>query len=70
MPDPDRLLSASFTLRELRLVQEAVAGRPLQKDTFRRRTEIGLMATGGMSAGTRGRRAERFRRARRAVDIE
>jgi hypothetical protein len=34
-PDPDGLLGDKFTLRELRIAQ-AIAGRPLQRDTFRR----------------------------------
>jgi ADP-ribose pyrophosphatase YjhB (NUDIX family) len=66
-PDPHRLLGPSFTLRELRLVHEAVAGGSLQKDTFRRRMETHLVATGRMSMGTRGRPAELFRRARRVT---
>jgi ADP-ribose pyrophosphatase YjhB (NUDIX family) len=69
-PDPDRLLGTSFTLRELRLVHEAVAGHALQKDTFRRRMEPLLVATGRMSAGTRGRPAELFRRAAETTDTE
>jgi hypothetical protein len=69
-PDPDRLRGPSFTLRELRLVHEAVAGKSLQKDTFRRRMETHLVATGRISTGTRGRPAELFRRARRSGDIE
>jgi len=64
-PDPDRFLGPSFTLRELRLVHEAVAGHTLQKDTFRRRMESALVPTGRISSGTRGRPAELFRRARR-----
>jgi 8-oxo-dGTP diphosphatase len=64
MPDPDGLLGDEFTLRELRLVHEAVAGRPLQRDTFRRAMEPQLVATGNMTAGTRGRPAELFRRGR------
>jgi hypothetical protein len=61
-PDPDRLLGDEFTLRELRLAHESVAGRPLQRDTFRRTMEPQLMATGTMTVGTRGRPAEVFRR--------
>ncbi len=64
-PDPDRLLGPSFTLRELRMLHEAVAGHSLQKDTFRRRMEPDLVPTGRTSSGTRGRPAELFRRARR-----
>ena len=35
-PDPDGLLGEEFTLRELRLAHEAVAGEELQRDAFRR----------------------------------
>ena len=63
-PDPDGLLGDEFTLRDLRLAHEAVAGRPLQRDTFRRAMEPQLVATGSMTAGTRGRPAELFRRGR------
>jgi 8-oxo-dGTP diphosphatase len=62
-PDPDRLLSAAFTLRDLRLVHEAVAGHALQRDTFRRAMENQLEATGERVAAGRGRPAELFRRA-------
>lgn len=34
--DPWHLLGEPFTMSELRAVHEAVMGRPLQKDTFRR----------------------------------
>lgn len=66
-PDPDRLLDDEFTLRDLRLIHEAVAGDPdplkrLKRDTFRRRMEPRLVATGIMTTGTRGRPAELFRR--------
>jgi 8-oxo-dGTP diphosphatase len=61
-PDPDRLLGDEFTLRELRLAHEAVAGQPAQRDTFRRAMEPHLAATGTMTTGTRGRPAELFRR--------
>ncbi|MBE1548116.1 ADP-ribose pyrophosphatase YjhB (NUDIX family) [Mycobacterium sp. OAS707] len=61
-PDPDRLLGEEFTLRELRLAHEAVAGRELQRDTFRRTMEPHLVATGTATSGTRGRPAEVFRR--------
>ena len=60
-PDPDRLLGDEFTLRELRLAHEAVAGRPLQRDTFRRTMEPQLVATGNTTIGNRGRPAELFR---------
>lgn len=61
-PDPDHLLGNEFTLRELRLVHEAIAGRPLQRDTFRRTMEPHLVPTGRMTTGARGRPAELFRR--------
>ncbi len=60
-PDPDHLLSKTFTVRELQLVHEAVAGRRLLRDTFRRMMEDQLRATGRMAAGTRGRPARLFR---------
>lgn len=62
-PDPDGLLGGEFTLRDLRLLHEAVAGEPLQRDTFRRAMEGQLEATGNVTAGGRGRPAELFRRA-------
>ncbi|MCV7281692.1 NUDIX hydrolase [Mycolicibacterium flavescens] len=61
-PDPDRLLGDEFTLRELRIAHEAIAGHPLQRDTFRRAMEPHLVATGAISARGRGRPAELFRR--------
>ena len=62
-PDPDGLLPDMFTVLELRRVHVAVAGRPLQKDTFRRAMDPYLVGTGEMTSGTRGRPAELFRRA-------
>lgn len=62
-PDPDGLLPETFTVLELRRVHAAVAGRPLQKDTFRRAMDAYLVGTGEMTSGTRGRPAELFRRA-------
>lgn len=61
-PDPDRLLGDEFTLRELRLAHEAVAGQALQRDSFRRAMEPNLVATGVTTAGGRGRPAELFGR--------
>ncbi|MGH3968994.1 MAG: NrtR DNA-binding winged helix domain-containing protein, partial [Mycobacterium sp.] len=61
-PDPDGLLRDEFTLRELRLAHEAVAGRALQRDWFRRTMEPQLVATGTTTLGTRGRPAQLFRR--------
>lgn len=62
-PDPDGLLGAQFTLLELRMAHEAVAGELLQRDWFRRTMEPQLEATGAVVAGGRGRPAELFRRA-------
>jgi ADP-ribose pyrophosphatase YjhB (NUDIX family) len=64
-PDPERLLGARFTIRELREVHEAIAGTTLQKDTFRRAMEPQLRGTGTLSTGTVGRPSQRFRRAAR-----
>lgn len=61
VPDPDGLLAAEFTLRELRLLHEAVKGEALQRDTFRRAMEAGLEATGAQVAAGRGRPAAVFR---------
>lgn len=61
-PDPDRLLDEPFTLLDLRLVHEAVAGQPLQRDTFRRLMLPFLSPTGETTTGTRGRPAAQFRR--------
>jgi ADP-ribose pyrophosphatase YjhB (NUDIX family) len=61
-PDPDRLLGDEFTLRELRLAHEAVAGAALQRDAFRRAMERHLVGTDTKITGGRGRRAELFRR--------
>lgn len=62
-PDPFHLLpTARFTLRELRLLHEAVAGTPLQRDNFRRAMEPGLVGTGTSTTGARGRPAELFSR--------
>ena len=64
-PDPDRLLGNTFTLRDLRLVHDAVAGHddPWDRDAFRRRMQQLVVATGVKSdSGTRGRPAQLFRR--------
>lgn len=61
-PDPDRLLGDEFTLRQLRLAHEAVAGGPLMRDAFRRTMEPQLLATGETITEGRGRPAELFRR--------
>lgn len=62
LPDPDGLLPDAFTVLELRRIHAAVAGHPLQKDTFRRAMEPNLIGTGEITSGTRGRPAELFRR--------
>ena len=64
-PDPDGLLGAEFTLRDLRLTHELVAGETLQRDTFRRAMEAQLIPTGQRVAVGRGRPAELFRRSPR-----
>jgi ADP-ribose pyrophosphatase YjhB (NUDIX family) len=61
-PDPDWLLGDEFTLRQLRLAHEAVAGVPLKRDAFRRTMEPQLDATGKAITAARGRPAELFRR--------
>ena len=61
-PDPAGLLSEPFTLKDLRELHEAVTGRPLMRDTFRRQMEPQLTATGQMSDGTRGRPSRLWRR--------
>jgi ADP-ribose pyrophosphatase YjhB (NUDIX family) len=63
-PDPQRLLGTRFTIRELHDVHEAIAGKTLQKDTFRRAMEPHLRGTGTLSSGTVGRPSQRFSRAR------
>jgi ADP-ribose pyrophosphatase YjhB (NUDIX family) len=61
-PDPDGLLGEEFTIRELWLVHQQVAGRELPRDSFRRTMEPQLVATGTLTQGSRGRPAELFRR--------
>jgi ADP-ribose pyrophosphatase YjhB (NUDIX family) len=61
-PDPDRLLPRTFTLRQLRMVHEGIAGTRLQKDNFRRLMEPRLLGTGRTTSGERGRPAELFSR--------
>jgi ADP-ribose pyrophosphatase YjhB (NUDIX family) len=63
MPDPDHLLDTNFTLRQLQEVHEAVAGRRLDRDRFRRKMGHHIVETGELSySGSRGRPAEVFRR--------
>ncbi len=59
-PDPDRLLGQTFTLLQLRLLHEAVAGRRLPKDSFRRHMRSQLRATGHTQTGVVGKPAELF----------
>lgn len=65
-PDPDHLLGDTFTLRQLRLLHEAVAGAPIgpaKLDTFRRHMRKHLEPTTEFDDGDgRGRPAELFRR--------
>jgi len=64
-----QLLPPSFTLLELQRVHETVLGRPLNKDSFRRRMlASGLLeATGDRQADVEHRPAERYRFARRSA---
>lgn len=61
-PDPDLFLGKEFTVLQLREVHEAVLGRHLDKDLFRRKMQPHLRATGELSTGTVGKPAELFRR--------
>lgn len=58
--DPGGLMPTTFTIRQLREVHEAILGRRLDKDTFRRHMEPHLSNTGRMSAGTIGKPARLF----------
>lgn len=64
-----QLLPPSFTLLELQRVHETVLGRPLNKDSFRRRMlASGLLeATGERQEDVDHRPAERYRFARRSA---
>lgn len=62
-PDPEQLLGQRFTIRELRLLHQMVAGYTLDRDLFRREMQPKLRATGTMSISGRGRPAELFTRA-------
>jgi 8-oxo-dGTP diphosphatase len=63
-PDPAGLIAEPFTMRQLRLVHEAVQGQPLQKDTFRRAMIPFLERLDGTDVGTVGRPARLYRHAR------
>ena len=60
------LLPETFTLRDLRLIHEAILGRPLNKDSFRRKVLDRRLAepTGELLRGTGHRPAELYRFAR------
>lgn len=60
-PDPRRLLGEEFTLLELERLHSAVAGRRVQKDSFRRGMETRLESTGRMHEGVVGKPARLFR---------
>ena len=64
-----QLLPASFTLLELQRVHETILGRPLNKDSFRRRMLASgqLEATGERQADVEHRPAERYRFSRRSA---
>jgi ADP-ribose pyrophosphatase YjhB (NUDIX family) len=61
-PDPRHLLPRRFTIADLRAVHEAVAGRPLQKDTFRRAMLDKLVEASGVASGRVGRPAQLYSR--------
>lgn len=61
-PDPECFLPEEFTVYQLRLVHEAVLGRDLDKDVFRRQMLPYLEPTGRMSERTVGRPARLFHR--------
>jgi 8-oxo-dGTP diphosphatase len=60
-PDPHGLVASPFTLRELQVLHEAVAGESLMRDTFRRAMEPQLVATGELERGGVGKPARLFR---------
>jgi 8-oxo-dGTP diphosphatase len=64
------LLPRAFSLRDLRLVHEAILGRALNKDSFRRRIlDRGLVvATGERAAGVGHRPPELYRFSDRSAD--
>jgi len=61
-PDPGHFLAESFTVYQLRQVHEAVLGRELDKDVFRRQMQPQLEPTGRTSEHQVGRPARLFRR--------
>jgi 8-oxo-dGTP diphosphatase len=65
------LLPEAFSLRDLRLVHEAILGRPLNKDSFRRRMlDRGLVVSTGHRATDVGHRPPELYRFRRPSDPE
>lgn len=60
-PDPHRLLPDEFTLLQLRRLHEAVQGRSLPKDTFRRAMQPDLYPTDRFSEGEVGKPARIYR---------
>jgi 8-oxo-dGTP diphosphatase len=62
-PDPAGLLDARFTMLQLRRLHEAIAGEPLQKDTFRRAMAPHLEETDEVEQGVVGRPPRLFSRA-------
>lgn len=62
VPDPRGLLDEPFTLLELQRLHEAVFGRDLPKDSFRRGMEPNLRDTGRTQAGVVGKPARLFLR--------
>jgi hypothetical protein len=63
------LMPAEFTLTELQLTVEAISGRHLHKQNFRRLVETGALVepTGDVSTSTGGRPAARFRFRREVI---
>lgn len=62
-PDPAALVAEPFTLTQLRLTHEVIAGATLQRDSFRRAMEPHLRTVDGRSEGSVGKPAQLFRRA-------
>ena len=61
-PDPEGLLVEPFTMRQLRHLHEAVGGRRLVPDSFRRQVLPHLVDTGRTAEGVVGRPAALYRR--------
>lgn len=61
-PDPRHLLREPFTLRDLQRMHEAVCGRDLPRDTFRRGMEPKLRPTGRLTSGVVGKPARLWER--------